>query len=354
MLRKIVFSYFFLLFAFAFSEKHSPSPYVFPELKFFPVMPLSSDNPITKEGTDLGRYLFYDPILSLDSTVSCANCHKQEHAFSDSPNEFSTGITGKKMQRNTPPLFNLAWYPALFWDGKAKNIEEQVFHPVAQHDEMNLKWTQAESRIRNSKFYRSKFKAAFGETKIDSILIAKAIAQFERSLISYRSKYDYVLAGKAYFTLDEYKGFVLVNDMTKGDCLHCHTSDANALGTTLTFSNNGLDSIFNTADYKDKGKGAVSGNEKENGKFKIPSFRNVALTAPYMHDGRFKTLQEVLDFYSEGVNASANIDSKMGFAHRKGAHLSCEEKEQIIAFLLTLTDSVFIRDAAFSNPFLTQ
>ncbi len=351
MQRKLIFICLFLFVAFGFKAKYSPAPYEFPELKFFPKMPLPESNPVTKEGVALGRFLFYDPILSADSTLSCASCHKHEKAFSDSPKQFSSGIDGTFMERNTMPLFNLAWYPAFFWDGKAVSLEAQVFHPVRQHDEMNLKWSEVEKRISRSKFYRSKFKAAFVDAIIDSIHIAKAIAQFERTLISYRSKYDNVLAGKAYFTPDEYKGFVLVNDMTKGDCLHCHTSDGNPLGTTLTFSNNGLDSIYISSEYTDKGRGAITGNENDNGKFKIPSFRNVGLTAPYMHDGRFKTLQQVLDFYSEGVNMSANIDSKMGFAHRKGAGLSCEEKEQIIAFLLTLTDSAFVNDTAFSNPF---
>lgn len=349
--KKVIFC-FFLLFAFAFIEKHSPTPYIFPEMKFFPEMPVSETNPVTEEGVALGRFLFYDPILSADSTLSCASCHKQEKAFSDSPKRFSEGVKNNSMERNTMALFNLSWYSTFFWDGKAVSLEEQVFHPVRRHDEMNLQWKEVENRIRRSEFYRTKFITAFGAIEIDSLLIAKAIAQFERTLLSYQSRYDKVLEGKAFFSHDEYKGFVLVNDMTKGDCLHCHTSDANALGTTLAFSNNGLDPIYNPTEYIDKGRGAITGNEKENGKFKIPSFRNVAVTAPYMHDGRFNTLEEVLDFYSEGVNMSANIDSKMGLAHRKGVGLNSEEKKQIIAFLLTLTDSAFISDTAFSNPFL--
>lgn len=334
-----------------FIPKSSLTPYPFPKLAFFPKMPLSESNPVTKEGAELGRYLFYDAILSGDKTMACATCHKQEAAFSDAPTIFSEGNHKTLTKRNTMPLFNLAWYPTLFWDGRATSIEEQVFHPVRDKNEMNLSWEMAEKRIQASAFYRLKFQTVFGENSIDSVHIAKAIGQFLRTLLSYQSKYDQVLAGKTRFTEDEKEGFALMNDMTKGDCLHCHTTDADALGTTRKFSNNGLDKTTKIEDYKDAGLGSITKNPKDYGKFKIPSLRNVALTAPYMHDGRFKNLAEVLDFYSEKVNYSLNIDSKMGSAKHKGVHLTAEEKCQIIAFLHTLTDSVFIREKDFGNPF---
>ncbi len=252
------------------------------------------------------------------------------------------------------PLFNLAWYPAFFWDGRAKSIEEQVFHPLRDSNELNLSWEQATTRLRASPFYVAKFRAAFGRQEIDSFLVAKAIGQFLRILISNQSKYDRVLAGKEYFSDDEYNGFLLLNDMTKGDCLHCHSTDANALGTTGKFSNNGLDKITDPDAFRDKGLGLHSGKPTDSGKFKIPSLRNVEVTAPYMHDGRFATLEEVLDFYSEGVQMSVNIDSKMGLAHQGGVRLSTEEKKQIIAFLKTLTDSTFLTRPDFSNPFLKR
>ena len=327
------------------------TPYEFPELKHFPPMPLSVDNPVTVEGALLGRLLFYDPILSKDSTFSCGSCHRQEAAFSDAPKRVSKGIKGVFLKRNTLPLFNLAWYPALFWDGKAGSVEEQVFHPVRAFDEMNLDWPQATERIQQNDNYRRMFGETFGEVTIDSTLIAKAIAQFERTLISNNSKYDKVLRGEVYFTAEEYEGFVLMNDQTKGDCLHCHTTDADALGTTARFSNNGLDAIFNSEDYLDKGKGGTTGKTMDIGLFKIPSLRNIAVTAPYMHDGRFETLEEVLDFYSEGVNKSFNVDSKMGFVHQGGVRLIEEEKEKIILFLKTLTDSTFLTNPAFSDPY---
>ncbi len=317
-------------------------------------MPVAANNPVTVEGVTLGRHLFYDPILSSDSTMSCSSCHKQQSAFSDSPNQFSTGQNGATMKRNTMPLFNLAWYSVLFWDGRATSIEEQVFHPVRTYNEMNLKWNIAAERLEKSKFYKPLFTQAFGNQTIDSIQISNAIAQFMRTLISYQSKYDQVLSGKAYFTKDEYDGFVLVNDQTKGDCIHCHITDGDVLGTTLVFSNNGLDTIYNPLDYTDKGRGAATGMTTDNGKFIVPSLRNLAFTAPYMHDGRFKTLEDVLEFYTLGVKPSANIDSKMGYAHQGGTKLTAEEKRKVIAFLLTLSDSLFISKKEFSNPIVKQ
>lgn len=342
------------IFICSFNNKFKPTPYKFPELPFFPKMPVAKNNPVTVEGAALGRRLFYDPALSIDSSMSCASCHKQENAFSDSPNALSAARNYTFTKRNTMPLFNLAWYPAFFWDGRAASIEEQVFHPVRAGDEMNLDWKSAPKRFQKSKAYREMFMKAFGTQKIDSVQIVNAIAQFLRTLVSYQSKYDKVIKGEAKFTEDEYEGFILVNDQTKGDCIHCHITDGDALGTTLVFSNNGLDSVLNSEDYKDKGRGAVTGNMKDNGKFIVPSLRNLAFTAPYMHDGRFKSLNDVLNFYSEGVNYTANIDSKMGFAHQGGAGLSWIEKKKIIAFLLTLSDSAFISKPEFSNPFNTN
>lgn len=344
-------SFIVLLFA-AFVYQFKPTPYPFPFLRNFPPMPQSSSNPVTVEGAALGRYLFYDTILSSNHTVSCATCHMQQYAFSDAGHQFSKGINGMLQQRNTPPLFNLAWYDALFWDGRAESAEAQVFHPVRTTSEMNLDWSTAAKRIGESHFYKEKFSMAFPGSVIDSVTISKAIAQFLRTIISYRSKFDRAIAGKAVFTEDEYRGFILANEMTLGGCLHCHTVDENALGTTGGFSNNGLDKARQNADFKDAGQGGVTGNKNDYGKFKIPSLRNVALTAPYMHDGRFATLEEVVDFYSTGVNQSLNIDSKMEKAHVGGVHFSPEQKKQLIAFLHTLTDSALVTDPEFSNPFI--
>ncbi|MFM1931421.1 MAG: hypothetical protein RL226_724 [Bacteroidota bacterium] len=350
MILRILFTGALALFS-SWGVHHAPTPYPFPELRFFPDMPQPLHNPVTVEGADLGRYLFYDPILSETGSLSCASCHKQEHAFADTPRAFSRGHEGAATKRNAMPLFNLAWYNLYFWDGRARSLEEQVFHPVRDPNEMHSDWTSVAERVRKRAFYREKFKAAFGHEPIDSVTISRAIGQFLRTLISNQSKYDRVLAGQERFTDDEYAGFVLVNDMTKGDCLHCHTTDANALGTTGVFSNNGLDAVERTSEFTDQGLGAITGQEEDRGKFKIPSLRNVAVTAPYMHDGRFRTLEEVLNFYSEGVQRSPTIDSKMGRVHQGGVRLTEREKEQIIAFLYTLTDSVFLANPNFGNPF---
>ena len=351
-MRKIGYlTVFISIFLLGFLYKSETTPYPFPELPLFPEMPVAKHNPVTIEGALLGRYLFYDPILSSDSTISCASCHKQQYAFSDAPNPFSTGRNGVLMRRNTMPLFNLAWYPAFFWDGRAADLEEQVFHPVRAYDEMNLDWEIASKRLKQNSFYTPLFKQAFGTTKIDSTHISNAIAQFMRTLLSYQSKYDRVLAGQEYLSPDEYAGFVLMNDQSKGDCLHCHSTDGSVLGTDLRFSNNGLDAISNPFSYSDPGRGAITGKTSDYGTFIIPSLRNVVLTGPYMHDGRFSTLEDVLDFYSEGIQMSVNIDSKMQYAHQGGVNLTHLEKQQIIAFLHTLTDSTFISNPEFSNPF---
>lgn len=349
--RKFAFAVFFILLFFL-CFKIGTKPYPFPELFLFPKMPVSTTNPVTIEGAELGRYLFYDPIISSDSSVSCSSCHNQKAAFSDAPKTLSVGVNGQKTERNAMPLFNLAWYPAFFSDGKASSLEQQVSHPITAKNEMNMQWELVLKKLNANKFYSKRFRKVYDSNMIDSIQVTNVIAQFLRTLISHQSNFDKVLAGKRRFTDEERKGLLLVSNQTRGDCLHCHPSDGHALLTTLKFSNNGLDSIYNADDYKDKGRGAVTGNKNDNGKFKIPSLRNVALTAPYMHDGRFKTLEEVLDFYSTGVHMSANIDSKMGYAYQGGVKLSNEEKKDIIAFLNTLTDSVFINKKEFSNPFL--
>ena len=343
-----------IVLSFSRPEKRATHAYAFPTLSYFPEMPVAKNNPVTVEGVALGRHLFYDTELSHKRNLSCGSCHRQEAAFSDGPNAFSTGHNGQLLTRNTLPLFNLAWYQTLFWDGRAISIEDQVFHPVRAHTEMNLQWNEVVKRINSKARYKEMFIAAFGDDVVDSIRIANAIAQFERTLISYNSKYDQVLAGKTLFTKEEYEGFELANDMAKGDCLQCHSTDADALGTMVGFSNNGLDDATKVEDFKDKGRGAYTGKAADIGKFKIPSLRNIGLTGPYMHDGRFKSLEEVLNFYSEGVKQGLNLDVKMEYAHVGGVHLSKDEQRKIILFLHTLSDSVFIRNMEYSNPFLKR
>jgi cytochrome c peroxidase len=315
---------------------------------FFPTMPVSN-NTVSVEGAELGRLLFYDPILSADSTFSCGSCHHQEYAFSDNAS-VSLGIYADSLSRNTMPLFNLAWYPSMFWDGRSPSIENQVFHPVSNPVEMDLNWEIAAERVNRSAFYIKKFRAIFKTDKIDSTHIALVIAQFERTLISANSKYDKVLRGETYLNAQEYRGFVLANDQSKGNCLQCHTTDADALGTTRMFSNNGLSLANSETDYPDIGLSAHTNDSTDAGKFKIPSIRNVGFTAPYMHDGRFETLEEVLDFYSDNLQHSYNRDSKLAPNYSRGFNLNTQEKKDIIAFLHTLSDSSFVSNPKFSNP----
>ena len=329
------------------------TPYVFEELESFPVMPKSASNPVSVEGAELGRMLFYDPILSRDSTISCATCHQQKYAFAGN-SSFDKGIDSALLNRNTMPLFNLAWNSALFWDGRANTIEAQVFHPVRDKEEMDLDWNEAVTRVRRSVFYPKLFEQVFGNQIIDSVLIGSAIAQFERTLISANSKFDQVIRGETFLTADEYEGFGLVNNQVVGNCLHCHVTDGNGLGTTGKFSNNGLDFAQRANDYKDQGKKGFTKVASDAGFFRIPSFRNLLFTAPYMHDGRFETLEDVLDFYSDGVQAAYNIDPKMALVHQGGMNLSTDEKDKIIKFLKTLSDSSFISNSKFSNPFPNQ
>lgn len=330
---------------------YQPTPLDLPTPEGFPPMPVSSVNPLTHEGVALGRRLFYDPILSSDSTFSCASCHSQEKAFTDSPLKTSIGVHNDTVTRNAMPLFNLAWYPSFFWDGRSTSIEDQVFFPVRSHVEMDLDWNTAVARIRAHGIYPEMFRKAFGDIAIDSTHIAYAIAQFERTLLSYNSKFDRVKRGELFFADDELDGYLLMIDFFGGDCLHCHPVESNLLITTLNFRNNGITNAATPDDYPDKGYGEVTGNPLDYGKFKVPSLRNIALTGPYMHDGRFATLDEVLDFYSTGVHNSANVDPKMEYSFQGGVQLTADEKSKIKAFLLTLTDSVFINNDDYSSPF---
>jgi len=326
-------------------------PYKFPTLPYFPPLPVSADNPVTVEGAELGRMLFYDPVLSKDSSLSCSSCHQQRYAFSDGPQTFSTGLAGQTMVRNTPALFNLAWYPAFFWDGRAASLEEQVSHPVRVAGELGAGWDVVVDRLERGVRYPEKFYRAFGTDAVDSVLAAKAIAQYLRTLISANSLYDRALRREYFFTEDERAGFVLANEQNKGDCLQCHTTDSDALGTARGFSNNGLELSAGPETYLDVGRGAVTGRRSDLGQFKVPSLRNVAVTAPYMHDGRFSTLEEVIDHYSDAVHGGPYVDPRMGSASRGGANLSALEKRQLLQFLHTLTDTTFLSDNRFGDPF---
>tara|TARA_B110000238_G_scaffold194049_1_gene231346 strand:- start:42 stop:1031 length:990 start_codon:yes stop_codon:yes gene_type:complete len=328
---------------------YTPIPYnleiptLFAEKLIAPIVP--ANNPLTEEGVALGKKLFFDRILSGDGSQSCASCHNPKKAFTDQQ-QFSTGIQGESGERNAMPLFNLAWnFDERFaWDGKEFGLEEQALEPVSNPIEMHANWKKVTERIRQHPTYPNLFLQAFGTSKIDSIMITKAIAQFERTLISGNSKFDQFLRKETTLTPEEQNGFDVFMDEAKGDCFHCHGSNNNPLWTDNKFHNNGLDATF-----KDLGFGNVTGDPNDNGKFKSPSIRNLAFTAPYMHDGRFSTLEEVINHYSEGLKKSATIDPLMKNIDKGGVQLSTQDKADLKAFLLTLSDNDFIENPTFQK-----
>lgn len=319
----------------------------------FPQMPIPEDNPMTQEGVKLGKKLFFDKMLSKDNSISCASCHRQENGFSD-PNQFSLGVDGTVGTRQSMALINLGWQTSFFWDGRAGTLEEQIFFPVPDSTEMHLSWPEAVSRLKSNDTYKNMFLRAFNEEDFDSTHVSKAIAQYLRTLISSKSKYDIMYKFQNGLPLDdsevdilnsvtteEWGGMDLFFSLTGGDCLHCH--DGPLMHTNI-FSNNGLD-----MEFEDEGRYKVTGNPNDLGKFKVPTLRNIELTAPYMHDGRFQTLEEVVDHYSFGVQNSPTIDPMMEFAHQGGVQLDEYEKSLLVTFLKTFTDWEFTNNPEFQE-----
>lgn len=255
-----------------------------------PPIPVSDSNPLTTEGVELGRRLFYDPILSANNTQSCASCHAQQFGFTDNLRQFSIGIDGIAGNRNAMAIINLPYVTPLFWDGRSASLEDQALQPVTNPIEMHNTWEKAVDDLMKSVDYRVRFYKAFGSKQITKELVARAIAQFERTLISGKSKYDLAITpGSGVFLTDqEYLGYTLfINE--EGDCFHCHTPGSN-LFSDNKFHNNGLDTVSNVNDYADKGLGDITKNPEDNGYFRTTTLWNIELTAPYMHDGRFQTL----------------------------------------------------------------
>ncbi len=318
---------------------------------------IPADNQLTTQGVELGRMLFYDKQLSVDNSISCASCHKQANAFSD-PNALSKGVQSQLGKRNSMSIVNLVFQDSIFfWDGKAKNIEHQVLFPIEDALEMNSNINNVVAKLNTSTLYHSKFFSAFNTTIVSSELIFKAIAQFERTIISTNSKFDSYILNKVKLTDQEKRGFDLfrthpspLEQKRGGNCGDCHNS-VNFIEKIAVFRNNGLD-----ASFSDEGRKAVTNRTFDAGKFRIPSLRNIALTAPYMHDGRFGTLEDVLNHYNEHIAQSATLDPLIKAASNipngNSLALTKQEKEDIIAFLHTLTDSTLITNTAYSNPFV--
>lgn len=329
------------------------TPYSLVIPPFFPPMDIPSDNPLTVEGIELGRHLFWEGQLSLDGSISCGSCHLPEHGFSD-PNTVSLGVNGTPGTRQSMALMNLGWARDFFWDGRAATLEEQLLEPVPNPIEMNLPWPEALERLRNNDLYPPMYQAAFGTTEITVDRTVKALAQFLRTMISKDAKFDKWRRGEYTMTEEEFRGYELFlreggdPDIVQGgefgaDCFHCH-GEAGLQFSNYLPANNGLDSEFT-----DLGVGAITGNPLDNGKFKTPSLRNVELTAPYMHDGRFATLEEVIDHYNSGGHPSTTISPFMKYTDG-GLMLTPQSKADLVAFLKSLTDTEFTANPAFGNP----
>jgi cytochrome c peroxidase len=317
------------------------TPFEFQMGATFPMPDLPRDNPLTVERVELGQKLFFEKSFSINDRQSCADCHLSEKAFTDGLTT-ARGAEGVFGPRKTMPLFNLAWKKEFFWDGRAKSLREQVLDPIQNPSEMHQSLTNLVLKLsRTNDSYSPLFTKAFGSPEITMEKITLALENYLLTLTSFDSKFDRVMRGDQTFSAEEQRGFELFSteyDPRLGqlgaDCFHCH---GGPLFQSQSFANNGLDATFS-----DKGRGKVTGWTLDNGKFAVPSLRNVALTAPYMHDGRFKTLEEVIEHYATGVKRSATLDPNLAKHPDGGIPLSPADKHALVAFLKTLTDEKFV------------
>ncbi len=299
-----------------------------------PDVPIPADNPPTVETIALGRRLYYDTQLSLDRSISCASCHEPAAGFAD-PRPVSVGVGGKTGTRNSPPVANAAYYATQFWDGRAPSLEKQAEGPVQNPVEMVHTLTGVEKRLNADASYREQFAKAFGPRKITYEMVEKAIASFERTVLMGNSPFD-----KWYFGHEENavsdsakRGFDVFRRANKGNCASCHAfSDSSPLFTDNQFHNLGV-GIGDDFMPKDLGRFTVTGIDADKGAFRTPTLRNVALTAPYMHDGSLKTLKDVIDFYIGGGNSNPYRDPKM----KELSYLTAQERKDVEEFLNSLT-----------------
>ena len=338
------------------------TPYVLDIPTNFPTLSVPLDNPLTVEGVRLGRHLFYEKRLSGNDHMSCATCHSYSTSFTDGVG-VSAGIDGVNGTRSAMPLVNLGYQQAFFWDGRSTTLEDQVLQPVVNPLEMHETWPHAVAQLQADPAYVSLFHAAFGTTTVDSMLVAKAMAQFLRTLISGDSEYDRWKRGEGTLTADALMGYTLftteagtpgdqiplngtgtfVVGQGGADCFHCHTE---GLFTDGLFHNNALDEV-----PADSGRAMVTGLATDLGKFKTPTLRNILLTRPYMHDGRLHSVDQVLDHYNNGGHPSATADPFMKFtADSATMELTPTMRTQLKAFLEALSDYTFVNNPAFQDP----
>ena len=314
----------------------------------FPQVELPADNPLSVEGVALGHRLFEEKRLSINNSVSCASCHQEATGFSDA-RRFSLGAEGQVGKRRSMPLVNLAWQKDFFWDGRSSSLREQVLMPIADPHEMNEKPENVVAKLADDPVYQKAFAEAFGSTGVTVERLALALEQFLLTKLSHESRFDLALRRAGDLTEEEKRGlqlFVTEHAPERGlrgaDCFHCH---GGMLFTDNGFHDNGLE-----LDESDPGRMIVTGNEADRGKFKTPSLRNVALRAPYMHDGRFATLEEVVEHYDSGVRRRPNLDPNLAKHPAGGLGLSDLEKRELVAFLRTLTDTRLPSPPESSSP----
>ncbi len=343
--------------------------YANPDLPFFFNAPpiqgqlnTPANNPVTDEGATLGRVLFYDKNMSANNTVSCASCHQQEHGFSD-PLAFSIGFEGEFTGRNSMGLAQAAYYAngRFFWDERAATLEVQTLMPIQDHIEMGMELDELEEKLSTLAYYPELFEQTFGDAQITSDRISSALAQFVRSMVSYTTKFDEGMAELVPGQnpgITPFSNYSELENLGKELFFSARTNCATCHGTTNFVApgprNNGLDLVF-----EDNGLGDVSGAPQQNGLFKVNSLRNIAMTAPYMHDGRFATLEEVIEHYNSGVQAHPNLSATLRVGGAGGPNnvvprvlnLNDEEKLALRLFLETLTDEPMLNDEKFSDPF---
>jgi cytochrome c peroxidase len=293
-------------------------------------------NEFSNEKVLLGKKLFFDPILSIHKKLSCSSCHIPELAFTDGR---ALGMGLKPLSRSTPSLLNIGFHSkGLFWDGNTLSLEKQALIPVSSPLEMGLPWRIAESRINKSAEYAGLFREIYGNVYIDSLMISAVLAQYQRTLIAGSSTFDLVMNGEKSFTPSEKRGWAIFFDadslLPKGECSHCHVDP---LFTDLSFQNNGIHTEAELlGKTKEKGRELVTKNKNDRFKFKVPTLRNIVKTAPYMHDGRFESLEEVLNHYNKGGNPGFNVSPNV-----RKLNLTERDKRDLIAFLNILTDVNF-------------
>lgn len=295
------------------------------------------DNVYSKAGFELGRRLFFDPMLSRDGTISCASCHRQKDAFADGATAFSQGVNNGISARNSPVVFNMAWNKSFMWDGGVNHIEVMPLAPLTNPAEMGESLTNIVRKLNNHPEYPTLFKKVFTRDTVDDQQLFWALAQYMSGLVSANARYDQYVNGTASLTTDEQEGLMLFRQ-------HCTSCHSEPLFTDYSFQNNGIDKVF-----ADSGRYRITRDPVDLGRFKVPTLRNVALSSPYMHDGRFNTLEEVLAHYADDVQQSPTLSPLLQKDGQPGLGLSSSEQQKIVGFLHTLTDEEFI-----SNPYLVE